>query len=160
MRIWFLSVLSGKQKTRHNQEGRNWHSKSSPSNDSKFSRALVIFPNCVYICRNERAQEVPDSGVFISFHPLILARLGIFKNTNASRCTTNAVGLHLPGCHGELAAKLVWGTQTLRSVSRKAVEKGHMEGSHNVTSQFSLYHASLLYSYKSKEVLSVTSPGS
>ena len=54
----------------------------------------------------------------------------------------------------------VGNSDCVRSVSRKTVEKRHMEGSHNVTSHFSLYHASLLYSYKGKEMLSVTSPRS
>lgn len=54
----------------------------------------------------------------------------------------------------------VWGAQTLcGGVSAKVVGKRHVKGSHNITSHFSIYHASPLYSYKIKEVFSVISPG-
>lgn len=133
------------------------HSKKSPHNDSKFSQTLINFPNYVYLCRNESAQEAPDSKVFIVL-PLINARYGIFKNTSSSKCTTKTDGLYLPRVHGQSGVRLVWRTQSMRSVSRKAVRKRHMEGSHNVTSHFSLYHASLLYRYQIKDMLSVISP--
>lgn len=164
LKLWrsvcFLSVLSSKQKTRQNQECRNLHSKSSPSNDSKFPQVLIIFPNYVYICRNKRAQEAVDSGVFTSFHPLIIARFGIFKNMSASWYTTKDVGLYLPGAPGWTKGKAgVGNTDCVKRVSRKTVDKRQMEGSHDLTSHFSLYHASLLDSYKSKEILLMTSPG-
>lgn len=121
LKLWgsvrFLSVPSSKQKTKQNQEGRNLHSKNSPSNDSKFSHALIIFPNYVYICRHERAQEALDLEVFISFHPLIIARLGIFKNTSVSRYTTKAIGFYLPGGSWWIGrVRPEWETQTLWGV--------------------------------------------
>ena len=52
----------------------------------------------------------------------------------------------------------VGNTDSVRSVSGKAVEKRLMEGSHNVISHFPIYCVNLLYSYKIKEVLPVTFP--
>lgn len=44
-----LDVLSSKQKTRWNQEGRRLHSNNSPSNDPDLSQPLMIALSCVYV---------------------------------------------------------------------------------------------------------------
>lgn len=112
-------------------------------------------------CRNERAQETPDSGVFISFHSLISARLATFQECKHIKMFNQGRWTVTPRGPGGGRGRQVWGAQTLcGGVSAKAVGKRHMKGSHNITSHFSVYHASPLYSYKIKEVFSVISPGS
>lgn len=77
-------------------------------------------------------------------------------NTSASRCSVQGVGLYLAGIPGEVEGRVA-GVGNTGGLSGKAVRK---EGSHNITSHFSLYHANLFYSFKIKEVRSVISPGS
>lgn len=66
------------------------------------------------------------------------------------------VELYLAGIPGEVGGRVaeVGNTGGLRE---NVVQK---EGSHKITSHFSLYHANLFYSFKIKEVHSVISPGS
>ena len=112
-------------------------------------------------CRNERAQETPDSEVFINFPSLISARLAIFQECKCIKMFNQGCWTVIPRAPGGGRGRRVWGAQTLcGGVSAKAVGKRHVKGSHNITSHFSLYHASLPYSYKIKEVFSVISPGS
>ena len=111
--ICFFRVLSSKQKSRQNQEGRNLPSKKSPGNDYKFSQPLINFSNYVYLCRNERAQEAPDSRVLINFSPW--SRQGLaFSRTQAHQDVQPRLMESISqGVHGQLDVRLVWGARIL-----------------------------------------------
>lgn len=111
---WLAPELCGSHLLSQGTKQQREKQTEPSSKDSKCSQPLIIFQITLIFWRKEKAQEAPYSRMFISFYPLIRARLGIFKNSSISRCSIKDVGLYLPRGLERDGRRQKWGTQTLR----------------------------------------------